>query len=199
MKEIVFVTGNPGKVRSALKYLKDVDVTCFDLDFIEPSINDIEYIAKEKVIYAYNKVNKPCIALDAGFYIPNYPGKPNFPGAFPKREIIDKFGIEGLIANMSGVKERDCYFKECLAYYDGNKVIYFYGISKGTLSNEIKGNESNNKWSDLWYVFIPDNCNKTLAEMTDYERANRNDNHTTSFEEFGNWYNDKKEPKVLKK
>lgn len=196
MKEIVFVTGNTGKRKSAEKHLKNTVVTCLDFNFIEPDINDIEYIAKEKVLDAYKNVNKPCIALDAGFYIPNYPNNPNFPGAFPKREILDTIGVVGLLENMKDVTDRNCYFKECLAYYDGENIKYFYGISKGRLSTEIKGNDSAKKWSELWYVFIPDNNNKTLAEMTDEERQNRNDLSTSAIEEFGKWYN---EIKVLKK
>lgn len=33
-----------------------------------------------KVLQAYEKVVKPCVALDAGFYIQAYPNNPNFPG-----------------------------------------------------------------------------------------------------------------------
>lgn len=42
----------------------------------------------------------------------------------------------------------------------------------------------------LWYVFIPTNCTKNLAEMTDEERKNRNDGHTSAIELFVNWYQD---------
>ena len=42
--------------------------------------------------------------------------------------------------------------------------------------------------SNLWFVFIPDNCNKTLLEMTDYERNNRLDNRTSATDQFIEWY-----------
>jgi len=42
--------------------------------------------------------------------------------------------------------------------------------------------------SNLWKVFIPNNCSKTLAEMTDIERKNRNDGSTSATEEFIKWY-----------
>lgn len=189
MKEIIFVTSNKGKQQSAQKYFKEkeIKINCYEYEIDEPQINDIEYIAKHKVLQAYEKVKKPCIALDAGFYIPNYPNKPNFPGAFPKRELLDKIGIDGLLKEMKGITNRECYFKECLAYYDGKVLLYFYGIAQGTLSYEKKGTNSNKKWSDLWYVFIPLNCDKTLAEMNDEERTNRNDNHTSALKEFANW------------
>ena len=140
MKEIVFVTSNKGKQASAQKHFneKEIKVLCYDYQIHEPQVNDIQFIAKQKVLQAYEKVKKPCIALDAGFYIPCYPNITNFPGAFPKRELLDKIGIKGLLENMKNVKDRSCYFKECLAYYDGKDIFYFYGISKGSLSYEEK-------------------------------------------------------------
>ena len=193
MKEIIFVTGNKGKQASAQKYFSenDVKVECYNYEYDEPNINDIELIAISKVKQAYNKVNKPCIALDCGFYIPEYPNNPNFPGAFPKRELLDKIGINGLLQNMKNVDNRYCYFKEVLAYFDGSEIKLFYGISEGTLSNEIRGLDRDKKWSDLWYLFIPKNCDKTLAQMTELERETRNDEHTSGLQVFSEWYNSK--------
>lgn len=190
MKEIVFVTGNTGKIASAEKYFLDYDVkfSCVDFGVDEPEVNDIEYISKYKVVEAYKRLKKPCIALDAGFYIVNYPSNPLFPGAFPKRELIDKIGVDGLLENMKGVKDRSCYFKECLSYYDGKEIKCFYGYTYGSLSEQILGDDTDKKWSDLWYVFIPKGYNKTLAQMTDEERNNRKGDHTVALKEFAKWF-----------
>jgi XTP/dITP diphosphohydrolase len=190
MREIIFVTSNKGKQASAQKHFNEseIKVICYDFEVFEPDVNDIEFIAKTKVIQAYKKVGKPCISLDAGFYIPNYPDKPDFPGAFPKRDLLEKKGIDGLLESMKDVKDRVCYFKECLAYYDGSNIEFFYGTSYGNLAYQKRGINSQNKWSDLWYVFIPFNCQKTLAEMSDHERLNRSDNHTNALIEFSHWY-----------
>ncbi len=171
MKEIVFVTGNKGKVATAQKYFDDnkIKLLTYDYDYEEPNINDIEIIAISKVKQAYRVVGKPCIALDSGFYIPNYPNNPNFPGAFPKRELLEKIGIDGLLEKMKNVENRYCYFKEVLAYFDGENIKLFYGISEGYLSREKREIDINKKWSDLWSVFIPFNYTKTLAEMTEDE------------------------------
>jgi XTP/dITP diphosphohydrolase len=83
---------------------------------------------------------------------------------------------------------------ECLAYYDGNDLKYFYGISKGNLATSIRGINRESKWSDLWYVFIPQNHMHTLAEMSEEERNIRIDGHTSAIEEFAKWY---KEPVQL--
>ena len=171
MKEIVFVTGNKGKVATAQKYFDDnkIKLLTYDYDYEEPNINDIEIIAISKVKQAYRVVGKPCIALDSGFYIPNYPNNPNFPGAFPKRELLEKIGIDGLLEKMKNVENRYCYFKEVLAYFDRENIKLFYGISEGYLSREKREIDINKKWSDLWSVFIPFNYTKTLAEMTEDE------------------------------
>lgn len=189
MKEIYFITSNNGKLETLKSYFDcNIIIKNVNFDYEEPYVNDIEYIAKEKVLDGYKRLNKPCISLDAGFYIPGYPDKKDFPGAFPKRDLLDTIGISGLLERMKDANDRTCYFKECLAYYDGNDITYFYGISEGKLSFEPKGIETVKKWSDLWYVFIPKNETKTLAEMTEYERKTRKDEHTSAIEEFTKWY-----------
>lgn len=196
MNKIYYVTGNSGKVESARKYLEEIDVEMIDYDFIEPDINDIKYTAEWKVRKAYEMIGEPCIALDSGFYIPNYPKEKNFPGAFVKRKLIDGIGLDGLLNDMKEVEDRYCYFLECLAYYDGKNLEFFYGESEGTLSKFKSGIDNSKKWSPLWEVFIPLGYNKTLSEMTNEERHNRkNSNH--AFLEFKNWYQEKN--KVLVK
>lgn len=186
---IVFVTGNVGKVESAKKYFCDsnINLEWYKYDALEPDINDIEFIAREKVLGAYDMIKKPCIALDAGFYINSFPDNPGFPGAFPKRELLDKMGLDGLLEKMINIGDRSCYFMECLAYYDGTEIRYFYGMSKGSLSTSIRGVSRKMKWSDLWYVFIPQNHISTLAEMNEEERNNRIDDHTSALQEFSKW------------
>ena len=89
---------------------------------------------------------------------------------------------------MKDVKTRKCRFMDCLTFYDGHDFYRFYGFSEGTLSYEKRGNHMSKAKSNLWYVFIPINQDKTLAEMTDYERNHRNDNHISAGEQFVSWY-----------
>ena len=186
MKEIVFVTHNKGKIVSAKKYLKNIKLIAYEYELSEPRSDDIKLIAKAKVIEAYDLVKRPCIAMDADFYIDELNG---FPKAFVNF-ALETIGIEGILKLMEGKENRTCSFRQCLAYYDGVDIKYFYGESKGTLSLEIKGMETNEKWSDLWYVFIPNGFNKTLAEMTKEERNNKDkiDHSTSALEEFNKWY-----------
>ena len=186
MKEIVFVTHNKGKVKSAEKYFKDLKISTYEFELDEPRSEDVEEIAKSKVLQAYEVVKKPCIAMDAGFFVQELNG---FPKAFVNF-ALDTIGIEGILKLMEGKANRACYFKECLAYYDGKEIKYFFGISPGSLATEIRGNDAEQKWSDLWFIFIPQAFNKTLAEMNEVERyeKRKNDGSSSALEEFAKWY-----------
>ena len=83
MKEIVFVTSNKGKIATAQKYLK-TKLIPYNYDLIEPRSEDLEEIAKSKVLQAYNIVKQPCIALDSGFFIDELNG---FPKTFNSETI----------------------------------------------------------------------------------------------------------------
>ena len=191
MDEIVFVTHNKGKIASAQKHLKNVNFKVFEYELDEPRSDDIKYISKAKVMEAHEVVKKPCISLDAGFFIEELEG-------FPKAYVnfaLGTIGIDGILKLMEGKENRKCEFSECLSYYDGKDLYQFSGFDKGYLSTKILGNDSNKKWSDLWYVYIPEGYTKTLAQMTDEERelrkTKKSDYAVSSMEVFAKWYNEK--------
>ena len=94
---------------------------------------------------------------------------------------------------MEDKSNRNCKFTECFSYYDGKELKQFMGQHPGKISTQILGNDTNKKWSDLWYIFIPDGNKKTLAQMSDEERETRRKiNSIDSMKEFANWYINKK-------
>ena len=191
MDEIVFVTHNKGKIASAKRHLKNVNFKVFEYELDEPRSDDIKYISKAKVMEAYEVVKKPCISLDAGFFIEELEG---FPRAYVNF-ALGTIGIDGILKLMEGKENRKCEFSECLSYYDGKDLYQFSGYDKGKLSTKILGNDSNKKWSDLWYVYIPEGYTKTLAQMSDEERELRkikkSDYAVSSMEVFAKWYKEK--------
>ena len=193
MEEVIFVTHNKGKIASAKKQLKNVNFKIFEYELEEPRSDDIKYISKYKVEEAYKIVKKPCISLDCGFWINELNG---FPRAFVNFSL-ETIGINGILKLMEGKKNRKCRFTECLSYYDGQELHQFMGKHDGNLSTEILGEDTDKKWSELWYIFKPIGYDKTLAQMTDEERADREKNRekynsVDSMREFAKWYNNRK-------
>ena len=185
MKEVIFVTHNKGKIESAKKYLKDVNFKVLEYELEEPRSDDIKYISKYKVMEAYKIVNRPCISLDCGFWIDELNG---FPRAFVNYSL-DTIGIKGILKLMEGKENRVCKFTECLSYYDGKELQQFMGKHEGTLARKILGNDTDKKWSDLWYIYKPYGYDKTLAQMTEEEREHRKKYKSVdSMKEFANWY-----------
>ena len=191
MKKLIYVTGNYGKYVSVKECFKakNISIDFYEYDFEEIEINDIEKISKKKAQDAYKILQIPCFVADTGFFIDDYPNHPGYPGAFVKRSGISS-DIDKLLEIMKNKSNRACKFVDCLTFYDGQKFYTFYGVSSGTLAFSRKGNSIKKAKSNLWYVFIPNNCDKTLAEMSDEERKNRNDVHTSATELFANWYQD---------
>ena len=184
MQEIVFVTHNPGKIASAQKILKNVKLSIFEYELDEPRSDDIEYISKMKVMEAYKLVKKPCISLDCGFWIDALNG---FPRAFVNF-ALETVGLEGILKLMEGIENRSCRFTECLSYYDGKELHQFAGKHEGLIAPAILGLDTDEKWSDLWYIYIPKGYEKTLAQMTQEERDSRVMYESVdSMEEFAKW------------
>ena len=184
MEEIIFVTHNKGKIAYAQNKLKDINLKIYEYDINEPRSDDIKYISKYKVIEGFKLVKKPCISQDSGFWIDELNG-------FPKAYVnfcLDTIGIKGILKLMEGKKNRNCRFIECLSYYDGKNLYQFDGKHEGTLSEEIIGNDSDKKWSDLWYIFKPYGYDITLAQMSYEEITNNLYNSISSIEVFAEWY-----------
>jgi non-canonical purine NTP pyrophosphatase (RdgB/HAM1 family) len=187
--KIVYATGNYGKYISVKEQFEEngIDIDFLEHDFDEPNVNDIELVSKTKVLETYSILGKPCFVADTGFYIDDYPNNPGYPGALVKRSGISS-NINDLLETMKNSQNRSCQYVDCLTFYDGKDFYTFYGVSKGTIAFEPRGSQTKKAKSNLWYVFVPKNHQKTLAEMTDEERKNRNDEHTSATQIFADWY-----------
>lgn len=170
MEVIHYATQNKAKVGSLERALKKygIEVIHFevDLSLSEPRINDLNVIAREKVITAFQKIQQPVVALDAGFFIHSLKG---FPGVFVNY-ALETIGLEGILKLLEG-KSRMCEFRECLAFWDGKseQPLLFESNVAGILSKKPRGGTNRYSWSILATVFIPTGERKTLAEMKEYE------------------------------
>jgi XTP/dITP diphosphohydrolase len=164
MKEIYFVTSSKRKVISLQSTFSKFMINVKQVDIELPEIQslDVEEVAIEKVKYAFKRIRKHCVVQDSGFYIDSLNG---FPGALVKF-ILSTIDIEGVLKLTEG-KLKTCEFRECLSYMDKDlkQPICFTHSVKGTISESILG-EVNNNGSRLYQIFIPENTNKTIAQMS---------------------------------
>ena len=189
METLTFVTGN---IRKGFEIkekfdMEQIPIEIVTMDFQEPEVNDIETVSKSKVVQAYQILGKPCFVIDSGFNIHNYPNNPGYPGAFVRRSGISE-DIDGLLDTLKDVRDRSCQFLDCLTFYDGENFYCFYGKDQGIITYEKRGTLSKTARSSLWYVFKPNDSNKTLAEMTDEERLARKGGHISAKGQFIEWY-----------
>ena len=105
--DLYYATTNKSKVNSLKivmgSYAKVIQI---DLDTPEPRSSDVEEIARVKIKAAYAKLQRPVVALDAGFYIHSLNG---FPRAYVNF-ALETIGIEGIIELLHG-KDRECEFR----------------------------------------------------------------------------------------
>lgn len=190
MKQIHFATKNRGKVSSLVRVLSsyDIEVVQVQLGLPEPRSDDLMEIAREKIVFAYRYIRGPCVAHDSGFYIHSLNG---FPRAFVNF-ALKTIGIKGILKLVEG-ENRECEFRNCLAYLDNHlsSPVYFESGISGKLSEESRGVVADYHLSGLSTIFIPDGETKTLGEMSSEEYlgwgggvANRN----RFAKEFAKWF-----------
>jgi XTP/dITP diphosphohydrolase len=188
MKSIIFATTNKGKFTSASRVLKRYDIEVIQSKIELPeSQSSLETIATHKAQYAFNMLQRPVIAMDAGFFIDSLNG---FPMMYVK-PVLESIGIEGILKIAEG-KERDCEFKEIVAYCDNteHEPKLFTRIVRGTLSQKPTGTMDDKHWSELALIFIPEGESTTMADMDDaaYELFRHRVEANSHFEKFAQFY-----------
>jgi len=190
---ITYVTTNIGKVKSLQRHLEPYQIGVIQkaVELPEPRSSDVKLIAEHKARSAYKILKEPLVVLDAGFYIPSLNG---FPRAFVNF-TLETIGLEGILTLVGG-KERDCEFRECLAYMDGTQTepICFTSAIKGFIAEKPKGKMQNHLWSPLALIFVPPNTGRTLGEMTPEEYASFWKDYpreSSCQKQFGEWYSAK--------
>jgi XTP/dITP diphosphohydrolase len=111
-----YVTTNPGKVREALEYLRDVEQ--LDYDYTEVQADDLGPVAAHGAREAYRHAGGPVLVDDAGLFVDALDG---FPGPYSSY-VEDTLGIERVWGLARGEPEpRRAAFRCVLAYCDGEQ------------------------------------------------------------------------------
>ena len=190
MKGLIVAINSQGKIEAANKYLEgNLVFQACDYNFKESQHDSLEAYAIVNVREAYENTKLPSVVINVGFYVEELNG---YPGA-DVRQFLDTMGIKGLLKLLQGEDKRECCFRECLAYYDGNgQPQLFWGEYKGSVAQEIKEEIVKRDWADLSYIFIPEHKDIVWAEMSDEERQEFSKYHedTSAIKHFKEWYTD---------
>tara|TARA_Y100000310_G_scaffold281722_1_gene302397 strand:- start:32584 stop:33135 length:552 start_codon:yes stop_codon:yes gene_type:complete len=165
--QINLITSNLGKVKEFKIILGDsIKIKHIEMEYSELRSDNSEEIAKEAAKRLANELKKPVVVEDSGLFIK---ALNDFPGTCSSY-IHKRIGLKGILKLMENIEDRTCYYKSAVAYCEPDKEpLSFLGEEKGTLAEEIKGN--NGFGHDP--IFIPENNNKTYGEIENCEDLKR--------------------------
>lgn len=194
MKELIFATGNPNKVREInlllsdsnyhVKYLKDFGIT----EEIPEPFDTLEQNARAKVDYLVERLNMPCISEDTGLEVDALSGEPGVLSARYAGENKNSHdNVRLLLQNLKGIKNRKARFRTVICYFDGVDYHYFQGIINGNISDSEIGDEG------FGYdpVFIPEGNTKTFAQMNAEEKGSMS-HRGRAFQKFMEFFKNRK-------
>lgn len=160
MQEIVFVTGNIGKVREVERFL-GMSLRHEALELEEIQSIDPEAIVTRKAQLAFEKLKAPVLVEDTSV---TFAALNRLPGPFIKY-FEEELGQEGICRLLDG-KDRSCIATSRFAYHDGTSVKIFEGSMAGTVADMPRGTRSFG-WAS---IVVPAGKQKTYAEMSDDEQ-----------------------------
>lgn len=189
MKELIFASGNKGKVAEVSKIFNGSGyrvVSLYDLGDVPDIIEDGETFednARIKAQFIYDKYKLPVIADDSGLMVDQLNGDP---GVYSARYAGENCTYEDnnrkLLQELSGLEEPHiAKFVCCAVYLDGENYECEFGEVPGKIINKIRGD----KGFGYDPVFVPDGYDITLAEM-DMELKNSISHRAKAFNKLKN-------------
>ncbi|HJJ31074.1 MAG TPA: XTP/dITP diphosphatase [Methanocorpusculum sp.] len=175
---ITVVTGNKGKAAEVAAFFSGIEeVTSVSVEMTEPQAESLEEVAHAKAEQAYAVLKRPLIVDDTGLFIEAVNG---FPGPYAAY-VQDTIGNAGILALLSGEKNRRAYFETVIAYADKTGIYTFSGRVYGDITQSPRGNEG------FGYDPIFSAGDKTLAEMSIAEK-NTMSHRAHALISFKEWY-----------
>jgi len=174
LRKLLFFSNNKHKTIEIKKIFKKFNLKILSLSDLdineEPNENGqtFEENAKIKSDYGFNKTGLPCFADDSGICIESLNWKP---GVLSKR-FLNNFKsnqacFESIIKSIKKNNKQNAYFNTSISLtIKNNQNIIFNGKIDGKISEQVKGRFG------FGYdpIFIPNNYNKTLAELSTKEK-----------------------------
>lgn len=165
--KLIFATHNSNKAIEIQKLLPEEFqvLTLNDIDFHEEIPENeptIEGNSVFKAQFIFNLFNLNCFADDTGLEIESLDGRPGVHSArYAGENKNSDANIERVIEELSGIENRNARFKTVITLIINGEQYRFEGIVNGRIIDEKRG--TNGFGYDP--IFIPENENKTFAEM----------------------------------
>ena len=180
--ELFFVSSNENKFQETERMLSNfgMQINFFKTTLEEIQSNDLNDIAEQKAINAYEIVKKPIIIEDDGLFIDSLNG---FPGPYSSY-VYDTIGNKGIMNLLENCETRDAKFVSIIAYYSTEHGVKLFESSiPGKISSVIeKGGWGYDP------IFIPNGESKTYANVSDKDKFSH---RAASLTKFSNWFLDK--------
>ena len=169
MTKFLFFSNNFNKILEVKKIFKNKNIKILNLNSYkkirEPNENGYTFAenAKIKSFFGYNNFKIPCIADDSGLCIEALNNKPGVKSKrFLEKFSNNKMAFKYIISKVSKKKNYNAFFVTAISLtLNKDHHLTFIGRVDGKISAKPLGNNG------FGYdpIFIPNNFNKTFAEM----------------------------------
>lgn len=179
MRRIIFVTGNPHKVREATLILAPLGIKIQQNNCGYPELqeDDLEAIAGFGAKWAANELNSEVMVDDSGIFIKAFSG---FPGPY-SAYVAKTLGNERILRLMECEKNRIAMMKCVIGYcHPGEEPFVFSGEVQGEIAGSVRGNLG------FGYDPIFEINGVTFGEMGDKEK-NRISHRYRALVKFAQW------------
>jgi XTP/dITP diphosphohydrolase len=179
MRKIIFVTGNPHKVREAKGILLPLGITVEQNNCGYPELqeNELEDIARFGAEWASKKLDHEVMVDDSGLFIEALGG---FPGPY-SAYVFDTLGNNRILKLMEDETNRLAVFRCVIGYCrPGGKALVFPGEVAGRISEDIRGN------AGFGYDPVFEVNGRTFGEMGEDEK-NKLSHRYRALVNFAEW------------
>lgn len=179
--KLVLVTQNKHKLTELRPLFERFDVSfeTTSVEKFEIRADNVEAVAREAAITAYDVLKHPVVLDDTGLFVDALNG---FPGTY-SAYILKTIGATGILRLMNDIDKRDAKFVTAVGYSDGDAVRTFVGIMPGKIAQAPAGEEG------FGYdpIFVPQDETRTYAQLSLTEKVSIS-HRTKAFRKFLDWY-----------
>jgi XTP/dITP diphosphohydrolase len=170
--KLVFATNNEHKIReiqplipAGIKVIS-LKQAGIDIDIPEPH-DSLEENAREKAKTIFSLTTQNCFSEDTGLEVEFLGGDPGVKSArYAGEERSFEKNIARLLKEMENATKRNARFRTVICLILDEAEYFFEGICEGRITEASKGA----KGFGYDPVFIPENADKTFAEMSVEEK-----------------------------